>query len=256
MKDFKDVYRETTTSETITLGDSSSNGNLVLKDKKGLPTIDMRGEYGVIYLGGKSSRLRSSDDGDLIIRDYTGKDVLKLDGNHARITVGGEGTSGSIHMRNSHDIDTLKILGSSGDIEFLNADFAEEFDMAVDQMEELKAGKVVALREDGKLIQSTTAYDSKVAGVIAGAGDYKPGIVMDKKGGENRLPIALLGKVACWVDADQAPIQVGDLLTTSSVAGHAMKVTDPSKALGAIIGKALEPLDSGKGMITVLVNLH
>ncbi|NVK64136.1 MAG: hypothetical protein HWE22_06085 [Flavobacteriales bacterium] len=254
MKDFKDVYRETSSSETLTLGDTTSNGNILLKDSKGLTTIDMRGEYGVIYLGGKN--LRSSDDGDLIIRDYTGKDVLKLDGNHARIIAGGEGTSGSIFMRNSNDIDTLKILGSSGDIEFLNADFAEEFDMAEDQMDELEAGKVVVLREDGKLIQSTSAYDSKVAGVIAGAGDYKPGIVMDKQGGENRMPIALLGKVSCWVDADQAPIQVGDLLTTSGTAGHAMKVTDSSKALGAVIGKALQPLEKGKGMITVLVNLH
>ena len=42
----------------------------------------------------------------------------------------------------------------------------------------------------------------------------------------------------CKVDADIAPIQVGDLLTTSPTKGHAQKVLDPQKAVGAIIGKA------------------
>ncbi|MBK8021894.1 MAG: hypothetical protein IPK19_10845 [Chloroflexi bacterium] len=60
----------------------------------------------------------------------------------------------------------------------------------------------------------------------------------------------------CKVDADIAPIAVGDLLTTSPTRGHAQKVTDPSKALGTILGKALGSLDSGKGKIPILVLLH
>lgn len=60
----------------------------------------------------------------------------------------------------------------------------------------------------------------------------------------------------CKVDADVAPIQVGDLLTTSSTPGHAQKVTDPSRALGAVLGKALGPLAKGTGTIPVLVLLH
>jgi hypothetical protein len=57
----------------------------------------------------------------------------------------------------------------------------------------------------------------------------------------------------CKVDADIAPIQVGDLLTTSPTRGHAQKVLDPSQATGAVIGKALGALQKGKGKIPVLV---
>ena len=59
----------------------------------------------------------------------------------------------------------------------------------------------------------------------------------------------------CKVDADIASINVGDLLTTSPTKGHAQKVTDSSKATGAIIGKALGSLKKGKGKIPVIVTL-
>jgi hypothetical protein len=61
---------------------------------------------------------------------------------------------------------------------------------------------------------------------------------------------------ACKVDADIAPIKVGDLLTTSATKGHAQKVTDATKAAGAVLGKALAPLKKGKGTIAVLVTLQ
>ncbi|HLG16346.1 MAG TPA: hypothetical protein VJH03_17835 [Blastocatellia bacterium] len=60
----------------------------------------------------------------------------------------------------------------------------------------------------------------------------------------------------CKVNADIAPIKAGDLLTTSPTKGHAQKVLDPSKATGAIIGKALGSLKKGKGRIPVLVTLQ
>ncbi len=60
----------------------------------------------------------------------------------------------------------------------------------------------------------------------------------------------------CKVDADIAPIEVGDLLTTSTTKGHAQKVLEPGRAVGAIIGKALAPLEKGKGKIPVLVMLQ
>jgi hypothetical protein len=60
----------------------------------------------------------------------------------------------------------------------------------------------------------------------------------------------------CKVDADIAPIKVGDLLTTSPTPGHAQKVLDSSKAVGAILGKALGSLKKGKGKIPVLVMLQ
>ena len=64
-----------------------------------------------------------------------------------------------------------------------------------------------------------------------------------------------MGKVYCKVDARQSSIEIGDLLTTSSTKGYAMKAEDPMKAFGAVIGKALGSIKQGLGMIPVLVAL-
>ncbi len=112
---------------------------------------------------------------------------------------------------------------------------------------------------DGGVLQpSDEPYDRRVAGVVSGAGSYRPGIVLDRavERGPNRAPIALLGKVFCKVDATDDPIAVGDLLTTSRVPGHAMKAADPARAFGAVIGKALASLRSGRGLVPVLVALR
>jgi hypothetical protein len=115
----------------------------------------------------------------------------------------------------------------------------------------------VVIDDDGKLRESQTAYDKRVAGVVSGAGDYKPGIVLDKQqSSAGRASVALVGKVYCKVDADFAPISVGDLLTTSARAGYGMKATDPAQAFGAVIGKALRALSAGQGMIPILVALQ
>jgi hypothetical protein len=60
----------------------------------------------------------------------------------------------------------------------------------------------------------------------------------------------------CKVDADIAPIEIGDLLTTSPTKGHAQKALDPAKAVGAMIGKALGSLKKGKGKIPVMAPLQ
>jgi len=57
-------------------------------------------------------------------------------------------------------------------------------------------------------------------------------------------------------DATRNPIRAGDLLTTSNLPGRAMKATDARRAQGAIIGKAMSPLQSGAGMVLVLVSLQ
>ncbi len=115
----------------------------------------------------------------------------------------------------------------------------------------------MVIDESGALRASHCAYDSHVAGVISGAGDLKPGIVLDKKPGkDHRLPLALVGKVYCKADAQFGPIEVGDLLTTSPTPGHAMKASDPAKAFGAVIGKALGPLQAGTGLVPIIVALQ
>ena len=144
----------------------------------------------------------------------------------------------------------------TGDIRLANADCAEDFDIA--DADSIEPGTVMVLGDDeGTLYQSQQPYDKRVAGVVSGAGDYKPGIVLDKRESQsNRKPIALLGKVYCKVDACYAPVEVGDLLTTSPSPGHAMKASDPLKAFGAVIGKALRPLKEGQGLIPILIALQ
>jgi hypothetical protein len=142
------------------------------------------------------------------------------------------------------------------DVHVPNADCAEDFDIA--DSSQAEPGTVMVLGAEGILEESSHPYDKRVAGVVSGAGCYKPGIVLDKQAGENvsRKAIALLGKTHCKVDASLAPIEVGDLLTTSETPGHAMKAANPQMAFGAVIGKALRPLAAGKGLIPILIALQ
>lgn len=143
----------------------------------------------------------------------------------------------------------------TGDIRLTNADCAEDFD--VSGADKVEPGTVMVLGVEGALFESQKAYDKRVAGVISGAGDYKPIIVLDKRQSQcNRQPVALMGKVFCKVDAQFGAIEVGDLLTTSPTPGHAMKTNDPFKAFGAVIGKALRPLAEGQGLIPILIALQ
>ena len=143
----------------------------------------------------------------------------------------------------------------TGDIRLVNADCAEDFD--VSSAVTVEPGTVMVLGNDGALSESQQAYDKRVAGVISGAGDYKPGIVLDKQPSEcNRQPVPLLGKVYCKADAQYGIIEIGDLLTTSPTPGHAMKADDPVKAFGTVIGKALRPLIEGQGLIPILIALQ
>ncbi|MFH1684023.1 MAG: hypothetical protein ABIA67_03990 [Candidatus Margulisiibacteriota bacterium] len=117
----------------------------------------------------------------------------------------------------------------------------------------LIAGDVVIIDpgDKNKVKLSNKPYDTLAAGIISTDPDYTMGAnIKDGK------PVALAGRVPCKVSAENGPIEIGDLLTTSSTPGHAMKVTDKMKAIGAMVGKALEPLASGKGKIMVLVTLQ
>lgn len=142
---------------------------------------------------------------------------------------------------------TLEITGGS--------DLAEPFDME----EGIEQGTVMVIDEEkpGKLRTSTVAYDSRVAGIVSGAGGVNPGLTLSQEGVlEGSNVVAIAGRVYCKAEALSVPIQPGDLLTTSNIAGHAMKATDRDKAHGAVIGKAMTSLRQGTGLVLVLVNLQ
>jgi M6 family metalloprotease-like protein len=65
--------------------------------------------------------------------------------------------------------------------------------------------------------------------------------------------LALMGVVPVKVTTENGPIQPGDLLISSSTPGYAMRCDEPKECEGAIIGKALEPLKEGTGVIKMLV---
>lgn len=127
--------------------------------------------------------------------------------------------------------------------------------------EPVTAGDVVVLSADGNraVKPAESAYDASVAGVIStdpafilGGAASTDEIEAVKQG---RTPVALIGTVPCKVDADIAPIHRGDLLTTSPTKGHAQKVLDAAKATGTVLGKAMENLERGRGLIQILVML-
>jgi len=131
------------------------------------------------------------------------------------------------------------------------ADFAELLPGAAG----LEPGDVLVIGPDGQLARSTQPYQTNVAGVystqpgfIAGAGD-------ESSDQEGQIPLAVMGIVPVKVTAENGPIQPGDLLTTSSMPGYAMRCgADPQ--VGTVIGKALEPLTEGVGVIKILVVLQ
>ncbi|MBA3323604.1 MAG: hypothetical protein H0T45_19455 [Pyrinomonadaceae bacterium] len=182
-------------------------------------------------------------------------------------TASNPGTTGSPanYDMSISDIGTVsvRVLQING-----GADFSENFDVSsapaaagIDAASAaIEPGMVVAIDalNPGKLVVSGRAYNRRVAGIISGAGGVKPGMVMGQEGSiaNGKHPVALTGRVYVWADATRGAIKPGDMLTTSATPGHAMRVANHSRAQGAIIGKAMTSLKSGKGLVLVLVTLQ
>lgn len=124
---------------------------------------------------------------------------------------------------------------------------------------DLSPGTVVVLNPDktNEVRRSARAYDTMVAGVVS----ERPGLILGEEG-TNKEKVATSGRVKVWVDATVRPVKIGDLLVTSDKPGMAM-VSKPINIGGAkihrpgtIIGKALEPLSSGKAEILVLLSMQ
>lgn len=145
-------------------------------------------------------------------------------------------------------------LNVTGDVLLVNRDICERFAAAPADFE---PGMVMVMGGDGLLAPCTRAYDRAVVGVISGAGTLRPAITLGQGQDNNpNVPIALVGTAYCMADADQGEIQIGDLLTSAPTRGHAMKVTDWPLSHGTVIGKALAPLDRGRGLIPIVISLQ
>jgi hypothetical protein len=186
----------------------------------------------------------SSDKDSAIFAEHTGNGIAVFGVSANGLAVFFQGNT---HTTGSHTVEV--------DILLKGADCAEHFD--VSSLIESEPGTVMVVNDDGRLEPSSRPYDKRVVGVVSGAGDFKPGIVLDKRQTQtNRMPIALLGKVFCKVDAEHATVDIGDLLSASPTPGYAMKAADPLQSFGSVIGKALRPLKSGKALIPILIALQ
>lgn len=258
----------------ISAGGKGKNGILQLRDSANNGTVSVMAAtnfqglfFGIAgnqtLLTGQGLFLNGTRGVPALIRlQADGKKTIELDGGGGNVWLGGNGKDGDLVIFPSAATDTnnpalasIHLDGQKGDILLKNADCAEEFDVA--ESEGIEPGTVVILDHEGKLQQSKEAYDKKVAGVISGAGGYKPGIVLDRKHSQdNRMSVALMGKAYCQVDAEYSPIEAGDLMTTSATPGHAMKAGDPLRAFGAVIGKALRSQKEGRGLLPILIALQ
>lgn len=135
-------------------------------------------------------------------------------------------------------------------------DYAESVDVSGDR-KKYEPGDVLVIDPSakGKFVKSTEPYSTSVMGIYS----TKPGLTGRRQlttKSQDEIPMAMMGIVPTKVSTENGPILPGDLLVTSSTPGYAMKGTDRGRMVGALIGKALEGLDSGTGVIEVGVALQ
>ena len=142
------------------------------------------------------------------------------------------------------------------------ADLAER----IDASEPVEPGDVVELDPSRPWhYRKARTNSQRVAGVIT----TEPGFVLgntplnpplssgeSKRGFSERPIMALLGRVPVKATTENGAIRPGNLLTVSSRPGYAMLCAEAGRCEGAIVGKALEGLERGEGLIMVLVMTH
>ena len=182
------------------------------------------------------------------------------DGLPLRVTQNGSGSDVALFQFAGTNVARIDNTGRgyfNGGTQSSGADVAELF--AVEGMPtQYKPGDVLSIstNADRTVTRSSTPYSTLIAGVYA----TKPGLVLTERAlGEatdDLVPMGIVGVIPTHVSTENGPIRRGDLLVSSSTPGHAMKGTDTSRMLGAILGKALENFEgTGTGVIKVLVNV-
>jgi len=259
-------------------------GNIGVGNPNFVPQRNLHVEGNEIHSGGAGAGFSFANrDANGPFIDQLGKRwVWYSVGNVARLWSAGDkfwiDVAGNVHA-------TGLITGAAGKLGYVMDQFVNSVDDTLEEGDVVVVGSNQASlyygTNDGIPIPEVDltdrAFDTRVCGIVCRVhGTVEPSDTA-KSGKESRALspeqlesvdrtkveagqvgyMVTLGAFAhCKVDADIAPVEVGDLLASSPTKGHAQKVTNPSKAMGAVIGKALGSLKSGKGKIPVLVTLH
>lgn len=190
--------------------------------------------------------ITNSTDANLVVTNGGGGDLIRAfaGGNNLyfRVTANGTTITRVLQITGGADVAEPYTVGAAGDVQPL-------------------PGMVVSIDPDhiGQMVLAHAAYDRTVAGILSGGGGIQPGLTLRQKDtvADGTLPVACTGRVWCFCDAGAGgAIAAGDLLTTSGTPGHAMKASDDRRSRGAILGKAMSSLPSGKGLVLVLVTLQ
>lgn len=141
----------------------------------------------------------------------------------------------------------------NGGTQSSGADFAEQLAVR-GESRDLGPGDVLVISadEDRAVERSATPFSTAVIGVYS----TRPGVLAGAPDNGEPLagvPVAITGIVPCKVTAENGAIQRGDLLVTSSTIGHAMRA-GLAPPPGSVLGKAMQPLTSGTGVIEILVS--
>lgn len=200
-------------------------------------------------------RITSQSNAQAAIRCYTFGTGTALIADHG-------GASGNIAIFQSSSVAKARIDKTgkgffNGGTQASGADVAEAFDVTGGRSGyEPGDVLVIATTADRTVEKSNEPYSYLVAGVYA----TKPGVLLTEhdidESIDQMVPMGVVGVIPTKVTGENGAIHRGDLLVTSSTAGHAMRGDRDRVETGMVIGKALEDFDgTGGGVIKVLVNV-
>ncbi len=97
-------------------------------------------------------------------------------------------------------------------------------------IKKIKEAMVLSSSAQGA-IPSTVPYDSQVVGVVS----FDAAIVINTNGGSKSVPVISDGNIYILASTQQGKIKKGDLLTTSTIPGVAVKATKSGYVLGTAL---------------------
>jgi hypothetical protein len=192
--------------------------------------------FNAIYVNQIYNGSTGSIFGSWNIDTLSGTNITAATSTITDLFAGGAGDTGTVHG--------TWMLDNTATFESTYADIAERY--AADA--EYVPGTVLVIGGTAEVTTTDRRGNTAVAGIVSTAPSYK---LNTEAGNDITHPyIALKGRVPCKV---VGPISKGDLLVTSSTAGHAERAHANDNP-NAVLGRALQDFeDSSSGLIEVMV---